>query len=367
MHARHSSLSSFLVLTLVLLGGCDGGGGAEPPATPAKDPAPPAATKPASVATPGTVSATPARFDLGAIEPGSEHPRTFEITNSTDKAVRFIRAVPSCKCTTVTKIENKSLAAGESMSFEAILVAPRTPGIKEAKIQLALADGPPIQLSMVGDVTMPIKATPAFIGGPKGKTTSGTIEIKSLDDQPFTILSAGGEPPRLDGSNGAAPASAYTLSWDVTRIADLSRHVWWVVFTDHPACPVLPIRIRNPETGSRADMARYDRCWTFDERIVNAERMKAGEGGEYEVVLAHYNPRQRGAVVKPTWRNVRGIRSLSPDATAEMVAVTPISREEIRVRFRFTPAADFSGPLEALVLFETDTGAGECTVLALVD
>ena len=114
-------------------------------------------------------------------------------------------------------------------------------------------------------------------------------------------------------------------------------------------------------------MGRYDRHWTFDERVVNAERLEAGESAVFDVVLAHYNPRQRGQVSMPQWRNLRSISSLSPNATAEMVAVTPISRDEIRVSFRFTPAPDFSGPLDVRIRIETETGAGECSVLALVD
>jgi len=358
--------SSIVLLTLMLLPlvGCGGGAESEPVSNGRDVPATsPPAVPPAS----GSVGASPARFDLGAIEPGSEHARTFQITNGTGAPVRFVRAVPSCKCTTVTEIADRTLAPGESLPFEAVLAAPRTPGVKEAKIQVLYEGGPPLQLVIAGDVTMPIKATPAFIGGPKGKTSAGTVVIESVDGRPFTILQAGGAPPLAAGPSGDASSARHELEWDLARLDDLSRNIWWTVFTDHPDCPVLPLRIRSPETGSRSDMARFDRHWMFDERVVNAERLQPGETALVEVVLAHYNPRQRGQVSKPQWRNLRSISSLSPNATAEMVAVTPISRDEIRVSFSFTPVPDFSGPLDALIRIETETGSGECTVLALVD
>jgi hypothetical protein len=312
---------------------------------------------------------TPGTFFLGDIEPGSEHARTFVLKNMSNRPVSVERSVTSCKCTTTSDINGAVIAPGGSLEFEAILTAPRTPGIKTAKVQVLFSDGSrPISMQLEGDVTMAIKATPSYVGGPRGQVGSGVIQVESIDGRVFSILSAGNESPRYAGFNPATddPRSHYTLRWDIARIQDLPRHIWWVVYTDHPDCPVLPIRIRNTETGAKADQVRFQRHWIYDENVVNAEQLTAGVPVDLDVVIKHYNPRGRGQIEQPTWRIVQGITSLTRKATVGLVSSEPISDEEVRVVFRLTPRVGFSGPLYALILLETATGKGEFSVLALV-
>ena len=314
-------------------------------------------------ATNGAMEVVPARYELGDIRPGSSHTGQFRIRNISDQPLTFVRAVISCKCTTTTDISGRMLAPGESMDFDATLEAPRTPGVKDAKVQLVVEGGlRPVEIVVSGDVTMAIKAVPPYIGGVKGDQNRGEVRLESLDGRAFKILSSGGLAPP-SGDAGAE----WTLGWDLDRGPDLSTHIWWVIFTDHPECPVLPLRIRNPKTGYQSDSNRFERFWSFDERIVNAGTIEAGAASEHDVVIAHYNPRKRGAVENPMWRNVKAVRSLSPEVTARMIAVTPISRDELRVRFSITPAADFSGPLHAFLEIETETGVGAFPLLAVVE
>ncbi|MDG2030969.1 MAG: DUF1573 domain-containing protein [Phycisphaerales bacterium] len=320
------------------------------------------------VASNGKLRVVPAEFKLGNIEPGSSHPRMFLIENISADPVTITRAVTSCKCTTTTSVANRVLAPGESIDFEVTLDAPRTPGVKEAKVQLLMEGGLRlVQLVLEGDVTMAVKASPPYVGGPKGGQSTGVIGLKAIDGRPFSVLSAGGIVPSGEGDPAEQARSEHTLSWDLADGPDLSSHLWWVVYTDHPDCPVLPLRIRNPMTGSKADVGRFERYWIFDENVVNAGRIKAGQPVKLDVVISHYNPQGRGAVVNPRWRNVKMVRSLSPEATSRMVAVTPISQDEIRIEFEFTPEVGFSGPLYAFVEVETDSGVGRFAVLALVD
>ena len=55
------------------------------------------------------------------------------------------------------------------------------------------------------------------------------------------------------------------------------RHIWWAIFTDHPNCRSSK-NVAYPESpdGFPADMERYTRHWRFDESIINAERIEAG-------------------------------------------------------------------------------------------
>ena len=380
MHCKRIPLSfsalTFLITVLVACDGSNQPGGQAPAPKPAvvqgDTPTPPKqqSTSGGSGATSnGSIQAIPAKYQLGDIEPGSEHARGYVLRNMANRPIRVARAVTSCKCTSTTDITNQVIAPGASLEFEAVLLAPRTPGVKEAKVQIVFEGGlRPITLVLEGDVTMAIKATPAYVGGERGKESAGTMQLQSIDGRTFSIISAGGEAPRYVGFDPSTHPlqTTYRLAWDIGRIQDLPRHVWWVVFTDHPDCPVLPLRIRNDLTGSRADMERYARYWMFDENIVNAERLQSGRSVDLDVVIKHYNPQGRGAVERPDWLNVVSVRSLSPDASAALLSVEPLSQDELRVTFQFTPRAGFSGPVYALVAIETATGIGECAVLALV-
>lgn len=316
----------------------------------------------------GSVLADPGRYDLGDIEPGSEHSREFLLRNLTQAPVRVKAAIPTCRCTTTTDISGNVIPAGGTLPFTAILTAPTTPGVKNAKVQITFdGNARPLVLEIEGDVTMPIKATPPYVGGPKGDQMSGLVTIRSIDRRPFRVLASGGAPPVFpQGVASAQPRDSYTLRWDIARIRDLPRHIWWVVFTDHPDCPVLPLRIRNAATGSRADMERYERHWRFDESLVNAQRIAPGESVTLELVIKHYNPRARGAVQKPSWGVVKSLRSRSTDLDLRLVGSSPSSAEEVRVTFTATPAPGRTGPLEALLELETETGSATCQFLALV-
>ena len=380
MHG-HTTCTVCGLTSLLFLLACDGSssGTPAPEGTPAVEtalqdppPVPPSAVDQAmpaggvGTASNGALQVVPGRFELGDIAPGSSHERTFRFRNITSGPIKILRSVASCKCTATTDVTNRVLAPGESIDFLAELSAPRTPGLKEAKVQIIVDGGlPPLTLQVIGDVAMPIKAAPTYVGGPKGDTMRGTVRLESKD-VPFNIISAGGAPAD-HVSPTESSSKVHDLYWNLEDGFDLDSRIWWVVYTDHPECPVLPLRIRNPLTGSRADMARYDRHWMFDENVVNAGRIRAGEPVEFDVVIAHYNPRGRGQVVKPTWRNVLSVTSATPGVDSRMVAVTPISRDEIRIRFSITPDPGTSGPLYAFVDVETDTGTGRFAVLALVD
>ena len=257
----------------------------------------------------------------------------------------------------------------EDIEFIAVLAAPVTPGKKNAKVQITFVGNlQPLLLEIEGDITMAIKADPPYVGGARGDENQGVVSVASVDGKPFTILSSGGRPPSFLGFNPEvdAPRSEYTLRWNLGQIEDLPRHVWWAVFTDHPDCPVLPLRIRNPATGARADMERYIRHWRFDESLINAERLEPGRKVVLEFVLKHYNPRARGVVQQPRWGEIQSVVALSDDLEVAYISSEPLSDQDIKVLFSVTPKTDTAGPIYDLIQVTTSTGRGTFGLLSLV-
>jgi len=317
----------------------------------------------------GAVIGLPAKYMLGDIAPESLHTRTFVITNRSATPVRISRVVTSCKCTETTDLSGQVIQPQDSIELGATLKAPATPGIKNAKVQVIFSTGSPLTFELEGDVAMAVRATPAFIGGPRGKEMVGNVQIKAGDDRPFTILGVCDQSPLYVGFNPASesPRSSYVLRWNLDRLTDLGKRIWWVVYTDHPECPVLPLRIRNAATGARADAARFERHWLQDESFVNAQRLVAGVPAEFSVVIKHYNPRGRNAVEKPAWRDVRSVSSGNPEVRFEYLGSTAISDEEVRVRFRVTPGETMRGPTETFFTVTTATGSGPFTLGAVIE
>ena len=306
--------------------------------------------------------------DFGRIEPGSKHPATFLIRNATRNPLRIKAAMPSCKCTATNNIAGKVIPPGGFVELQATLDAPNTPGVKNATIQLVF-DGlnKPFAATLKGEVVMPVLATPPYVDALKG-VTSGSITLTSADGSPFSVLSSDGKPPQFIGFNPAtdAPRNQYVVKWSIAGMPCQGMKRWWIFTTDRADCPVIPCRIRNECTGSKADMARFQRFWIFQELIVNAGLIRSGRPVVLTADIDHYNPRERGRVSNPGFRNVISVRSLSPEATAELVSSKPVGQEEAKVTFKLTPRAGFTGPLFARVLVTTATGSGEIPVVARV-
>ncbi len=311
----------------------------------------------------------PGKYLLGDIAPESLHTRTFVITNRSSSPLRISRVVTSCKCTETTDLSGQVLQPNGSIELGATLKAPATPGVKNAKVQVVFESGNPLTFELEGDVAMAVRATPAFIGGPRGQEMSGNVQIRSSDGRAFRILGVCDQAPAYVGFDPASdpPKSSYILRWNLNGMPDLGKRIWWVVFTDHPDCPVLPLRIRNAATGARADAARFERHWLQDESFVNAQTLIAGVPAEMSVVIKHYNPRARNAVQKPSWREVLAVSSGNPDLRFEYLGSMPISDEEVRVRFRVTPKSTIRGPTETFFTVTTATGSGPFTLGAVVE
>lgn len=309
---------------------------------------------------PAPVSIEPPLVDFGKVAPGSKLPAKFVIRNMGGQPLTIKSVVPSCKCTGVNILAGTVIAPGASVDLLVTLDVPGTPGEKDAKVFLTFEGyGAPRMALLKADASLPIRVTPAYIDALKA-VVEGVLRVASDDGKPFRILSAGGRDPvfvGFDSANGA-PQASYTLHWTVPNTSCESMPLWWIVETDRTDCPLVALRIRHECTGSKADPTKADRYWFFPEPLAVAGRLDAGESVVISMIIEHYNPKARGAIVRPEWSQVKGVRSLSPQMTATLEGVRPGNKEDAAVLIRVAPVAGVAGILYALVEIETATGKG---------
>ena len=311
-------------------------------------------------APPAPVSIEPPMVNFGKVKPGSKLPAKFVIRNLGSQPLTIKSVVPSCKCTDVNILAGTVIAPNASVELLATLDVPGTPGEKDAKVFLTFEGyGAPQMAMLKADASLPIRVTPAYIDALKS-VVEGTIVVASDDGKPFQILSAGGIAPRFVGFDPAkdAPKDSYTLRWTVPNTSCETMPLWWIVETDRADCPLVAMRIRHECTGSKADPTKADRYWFIPEPLAVAGRLGTGESIVVPMVIEHYNPKERGKIVRPEWSQVKSVRSLSPQITATLEGLRPGNKDDAAVLIRIAPVAGVTGILYAPVEIETATGKG---------
>ncbi|MGA1017154.1 MAG: DUF1573 domain-containing protein [Phycisphaerales bacterium] len=335
-------------------------------------PGPPPPPQPGSGRFPAPVPSSPIRMEpeaieLGIVEPGSTHRRTFRIVNDGPVPLLVRAASPSCRCTTVDDIVGKQVPAKGFLELEAEFAAPPTPGYKDAKVNVVLEGAPrPLVAKIGGDVTLPIRVTPAFVDALNGRM-AGSVTLSAIDGRPFRVISAGGKEPVFAGPAPTGPQAVQRLAWNVAGISCERMPLWWIVITDHPDCPVVPLRIRHDCTGSKADMGRYARYWIPKDQLVNLGRVRVGSPTTAELQLDHYNPRGRGRIVRPDFREVRRVEVDAPELEIELLAARPVAEDAVVLSFAVTPRAGTAGPIATTMRITTATGTGEVPLVVVVE
>ena len=316
----------------------------------------------------GTLLVTPGGFDFGTVAPNTVNEVRMRLTNRGSEPIVIISTSSDCKCTVPEDIEGTVIAPGETVPMNAIIDMRAAPGVKESKVLLNFKSGQQAMqhalIKFKGEVAMAVRAEPAYVDVLKGVMT-GTVRVVSMDDRPFSIISAGGEPPRYgDGFDPARnePRLAYTLRWEVhypVRTDDCGgERLWWVVETDHPDCGVLPLRIRHECTGLLIDRTYKERGWLFHQYMLNAGVVRPGEPVELDLGVRRLDQRATCGI--------NAIESRSPAATAEFLGLLEPPGEQSTVRLRFTVKKGTSGLLYAMVNIKSPTGDKEIAVLARV-
>jgi hypothetical protein len=324
---------------------------------------------PGTARIPDMVVVQPESIAFGAVPPGSSHTGSFTLLNATPAPVTVRAAVPSCKCTALTDIVGKTIPAGGSLKFDVTMEVPLTPGVKDATVQIVVEGLPrPLTAKLSAESVMPIRVEPAYVDALKGKSM-GTVAARSADGKPFRILGAGGSAPQFVGFDPAAdaPRAEYTLRWTAPSQPCEAMPLWWVIETDRPDCPLVPLRIRHECTGSKADPGRFAREWFFPEPIGIVGRVAPGSAAETVVPIEHYNPQARGAVQRPQWKDVVRVETRDPRAQAALVRTQAGTRDQVDVRLSVTPAPTLRGYFAIPVDIVTATGTGTITVYGIAD
>lgn len=214
---------------------------------------------------------TPQLLDFGYIMPNADSIGTFEIRNVGNKPLKILRTTSSCQCTTVTRLDGTILAPGQSATLTARIDGRSFPGQRNETVTFVFEGyTQTIQVGMRGEVTLPIRARPAFFNLIKldrdGADRTGHVVIESLDGRPFNILAADQRPPRFVDFDPIIdePKSSYVLEWDLTEYADEDLPRWWLVETDHPDCPILNSWVRHQATIENP----RGRPWSVKDRLV---------------------------------------------------------------------------------------------------
>jgi len=152
-----------------------------------------------------------------------------------------------------------------------------------------------------------------------------------------------------------APRAEYELAWSLAGRACEEMPLWWFVWTDRTDCTVIPLRVRDECTGSKHDMARMQRFWIVKESLVSAGSVHNGTPKTIELELEHYNPAKKGAVERPDWNQVKGVRSLIPGVEVAFKGKRDLPNAAVlAIEVNATHGGMFEGEIE----IETATGKG---------
>ncbi|MSR29844.1 MAG: DUF1573 domain-containing protein [Phycisphaerales bacterium] len=299
----------------------------EVPRTP-RPPVPP--RQPGSVGTLPPLTADPPVMDFGFLAPNTPGIGTITLTNASDAPLTIELVQPSCKCTTITKLDGTVIAPGASEHLKIKLDGAPAMGMRRSSVKVMVEGfGRPLDIPVKGEVSLPIRTVPPYVNAVGGKNLMGRMVVESLDRKPFRILSTFGAPMTVQGLDGpdAPPRASYLVAYDLTGSADnLPTHLY--IETDCAEAAVADVRVRN-ET--------IDRSMTIDlvDKRSVIGRMTAGEPSE--AIFTTRNARH--AVDKAT--------SDSADIAVEFMKAERAKDGGLMVVVRVTPRAGFKGFLKA--------------------
>lgn len=235
----------------------------------------------------------PARMDFGIVPPHSLGKGSSRIWNVGNKPLRIIKSATSCGCTNAENLSGKVIQPGGYIDFTTEMELKSGLGAKKEKITMYFEGYGATQIIFFyhAEVALPVRVVPPYVEAlknlPRGGTQSfqtGTVNVASTDDKPFSILKVHGDDPQFEGFDPAAdePRNQYTLKWDMDQFAGKKVPMFWAIETDHPLAPLVDVRIRHATTPPDKNKTRP---WQPKDARIILDYIKNGE--TYKFVVKH--------------------------------------------------------------------------------
>ena len=247
----------------------------------------------------GPIIADPPVADFGIVEPGTTVARTIRIVNPLDQPVKIRLAKPSCTCTTVD-MTGKTIPARGFLEMPMSMKTPLSVGKKTAQVNMVFEGLKQLLVvRLEAETAYAVRANPPYIDALAPERMKGFFEVLSTDGKPFTVRTVAGRPAKTVDGAPQKPAERQVVTYDFTDGGAVPPFL--VVETDHPACPVLDLRVRHETT-------RIAPALGFAEYRANLGALAPKASTTFELEIKH-----AGA------DRVAAVESLDPRAKTELV------------------------------------------------
>ena len=229
------------------------------------------------------IIATPSAVDFGLVKPGSTLETEVVLTNTSDRALRILKAQPSCTCTAVD-MTNVVVPARSSVTMPITMTTNLAVGRKRAMVQLVIEGFPRfLTVNLDAENALAIRASPPHLSvkerPDQPERRAGEFLLESTDRRPFRVLSVLTEDPVFVDHDPTSqpPRNRYRLRYDFSDRSCEQMPPFLIIRTDHPEAPLMDLRVRHdPCTKIRTTMPMSD----FRS---NLGLMKPGEKTEFQV------------------------------------------------------------------------------------
>ncbi|MFM7259557.1 MAG: DUF1573 domain-containing protein [bacterium] len=302
---------------------------ATPPASAPSTPPAEASSEAESVDGPPPLRLDPPVLDFGIIPPGKVADGTVKLINTGNRELEVLTVQPGCKCTTINEIAGQKIPVGGFVELKTAMTAQSSPGTKRAEIKI-LIDGytEVVKLSLVNEVSLPIRVSPSYLNAVEGQPQNGRIVVESIDKKPFKICSIGGKKPNLVGFDPEKdePRNQYLVEWDFARdFPDGTAPRYWVIETDREDSPLVDLFVRHRSTLPRPSLRLTDYRHTFG-------RLAEGESHEFVVDIGDL-PETERVITAASTSSVARIDLLGSEREGSVT----------HVRLKVTPSAGTLG------------------------
>ena len=301
-----------------------------------------------------SVYGDPADVDFGVVTPGSKLRAEVKLVNPTSQPVTIRAAVPTCQCTTV-EASGVVIPPKGAVGLPMTLQVPSTTGEKKAAVNTVLdpgGKGPRLTLRAIS--SYPVRLSPLYVDATRPPTgLTGSITATSTDGTPFRVLSVNGGPPVLQGAPG--PSTNHTILYDLSSETQQTMPKWMLIETDHPAAPMVEMRVRHQWSMLPHQFRDYQVKVQFDGYIANVGVLPRNGSREFNVELKNFKGRRLVA-----------LSSRDPRFQVRLVGTKSGDDTRVRVTGAITDAKGEPGPFICPVVFATAEGTETMYVIGTV-